>query len=145
MAGVTVLAAVPAICLALADRLSFVGAESACYLPAICLAMPTGPDQTADVRPKGVRRPGAREAAGSSPSVQLFGGNDVRLINRMADRVLAAVVPEISAGACCSMSGESYGKLCECTGSRVVEQTCTYGCHCKVTCGPCRLTGIPCS
>jgi hypothetical protein len=70
----------------------------------------------------------------------------VRLINRMADRLLTAVVPEISAGAgCCSRSGESFGRLCECTGSRVVEQTCTYGCHCAVTCGPCRLTGIPCS
>lgn len=74
-----------------------------------------------------------------------LGGNDARLINRIADRLLTAVVPEISAGAkaCCSKYGTSIGVECSCNG-RVVEKTCTYNCTCGLVCGPCRLTGIPC-
>jgi hypothetical protein len=70
----------------------------------------------------------------------------VHLINRMADRLLTAVVPEISAGAskCCSKNGQSFGRECSCNDGRLIEQTCTYGCHCAVTCGPCRVTGIVC-
>lgn len=68
----------------------------------------------------------------------------MRLINRMADRLLTAVVPAISAGACCSKYKQSFGRECSCNDGRLIEQTCTYGCHCAVTCGPCRVTGIVC-
>ncbi len=69
----------------------------------------------------------------------------MRLINRMADRVLAAVVPEISAGACCSKNGTKKVEECSCPpNGRLSEKTCTYNCSCALVCGPCRLTGIPC-
>jgi hypothetical protein len=68
----------------------------------------------------------------------------MRMINKLADRLLSAVVPEITAGACCSLNGTKYTQECYCKGERVWFQHCQIGCTCKATCGACYNTGAQC-
>jgi hypothetical protein len=68
----------------------------------------------------------------------------MRSIARMADRLLGAVVPEVSAGACCSLDGTKYTNECYCRDGYVWDQTCTIGCTCKASCGACKKTSIEC-
>jgi hypothetical protein len=62
----------------------------------------------------------------------------MRIINRMADRLLAAVVPEIKAGACCPPDTTLH--FCYCRGFQVaVGRYCSYNCACQLSCGACNV------
>jgi hypothetical protein len=61
--------------------------------------------------------------------------NEVRIIGILADRLLGAVVPEITAGACCPQVGERYYNY-KCVKKGVgAKQLCTVTCGCGKTCG----------
>lgn len=70
----------------------------------------------------------------------------MKVIGRIADRILSSVVPEITAGAaaCFCQPGESAGqRSCGCRGNNRWAQLCVYNCACAITCGACRDVG-PC-
>jgi hypothetical protein len=72
---------------------------------------------------------------------------NLRFIAPIADRILSAIVPRATAGACCPP--DPY--LVACTGcyrgyshQYVYEaKTCSYNCACQVSCGGCN-TLVPC-
>jgi hypothetical protein len=68
----------------------------------------------------------------------------MKVITRMADRLLGAVAPKITAGACCSESGQKYTTECYCRSSYVYAKNCVIGCFCQSTCGSCYRTNIQC-
>lgn len=59
----------------------------------------------------------------------------MRMITKIADRLLSTVVPEITAGACCSLNGTKYVNL-KCVRNGVgARQNCTIDCTCHAICG----------
>ncbi len=69
----------------------------------------------------------------------------MRMITRMADRLLSTVVPEITAGACCPQHGQQVINPCYCSGGHVYEQTCYVDCGChRSNCTACREIGTRC-
>ena len=71
----------------------------------------------------------------------------MRLLDSLADRVVAAVVPKTTAAAC-ACTPDSYWEFCFCDvkNSQYVRYTrsCSYNCNCGVYCGGCVVTG-PCN
>lgn len=65
----------------------------------------------------------------------------MKVIGKLADRLLSAVVPEISAGACCTESGQVYYVNCnECDGNGIgLEKKCVVNCYCQGVCGACNI------
>jgi hypothetical protein len=68
----------------------------------------------------------------------------MKVLGKVADRLLSTVVPEIKASACCKGYGTSYTNVCRCSGGRIYTQKCTYNCNCKAVCGPCVETTTVC-
>jgi hypothetical protein len=68
----------------------------------------------------------------------------MRVINRMADRLLDAVVPKITAKAGCGP--ETILEYCYCKGGWIYNKQCEVESNCKLRCGPCYNTGTagPC-
>jgi hypothetical protein len=65
----------------------------------------------------------------------------MRIIANLADRLLSAVVPEITAGACCSDNGKTYYVKCDLCKEKGVglEKKCVVNCYCHAICGPCNI------
>lgn len=62
----------------------------------------------------------------------------MQVINRMADCLLSAVVPRITAGACCPK--DTTLKFCYCVGYQsAAYRYCSYNCSCQVICGGCNV------
>lgn len=59
----------------------------------------------------------------------------MHIINRMADRLLSAVLPEITAGACCPK--DTQISFCYCRHGHPWYRYCSYNCACQVICGGC--------
>jgi len=69
----------------------------------------------------------------------------MQVINRMADRLLSAVIPRIMAGACCPK--DTTIQFCRCIGYQLAEyRYCSYTCSCQVICGGCNVvdTNVNC-
>lgn len=66
----------------------------------------------------------------------------MRLMNLVADRLLSAVVPRITAGACCA--GDPFWKTCFCEDGVWFHKSCHYNCSCGVVCGDCTDTVYTC-
>jgi hypothetical protein len=66
----------------------------------------------------------------------------MRFVTSLADRVISAVVPGITAGACCPP--DNYREECYCRGSVVWAKNCSTNCACKAVCGACYRTNIGC-
>jgi hypothetical protein len=63
----------------------------------------------------------------------------MRMVGRLADKLLNAVVPQISAGACCTHYGEISYKDCSCVRKGVGKRrTCVVSCFCMLTCSACQ-------
>jgi hypothetical protein len=63
----------------------------------------------------------------------------MQVINRMADRLLSAVVPKITAGACCPK--DTTLQFCYCVALLYAQyRYCSYNCSCQVVCGGCNVT-----
>jgi hypothetical protein len=61
--------------------------------------------------------------------------NGMKVIERVADALLGAVVPTVSAGACCGDNGMKYQNF-RCYGNGIGEvQTCQVTCNCGASCG----------
>jgi hypothetical protein len=64
--------------------------------------------------------------------------------------MLSAIVPEVTAGACCGDAGKVYMWVsCGCVGpvgaARIEHKWCTFNCTCKgLVCGPCVATATSC-
>ncbi len=70
----------------------------------------------------------------------------MKVIGKIADRILSTVVPEITAGAaaCFCQPGEFAGyRSCGCSGNINRARPCSYNCACAITCGACQNIG-PC-
>jgi len=64
----------------------------------------------------------------------------MQIINRMADRLLSAVVPSITAGACCPQ--DTTLQFCYCVGNlgrAAAYRYCSYNCSCQLICGGCNV------
>jgi hypothetical protein len=62
----------------------------------------------------------------------------MRMIGIIADKLLGAVVPEIKAAACCTLSGKKYTQSCGCLRNGVgLQQNCVVDCDCQGVCGSC--------
>lgn len=60
----------------------------------------------------------------------------MKVIGQIADRFLSAVVPDIAAGACCTLSGKKYTNT-KCVKKGVgARQSCVVTCDCQASCGP---------
>lgn len=69
----------------------------------------------------------------------------MRILTEMVDRMLSAVVPEITAGACCSMNGQHYKSFCSCPcGKYQRQKNCIIDCACHGICGACYNTSTNC-
>jgi hypothetical protein len=73
--------------------------------------------------------------------------NNMRMITKIADRMLNAVVPEITAGACCPEN--KHYVSCGCRGpvgdSFLYRKLCVTSCDCVTSCTACLYSGIRCS
>ncbi|HEY2505888.1 MAG TPA: hypothetical protein VGI58_05190 [Streptosporangiaceae bacterium] len=65
----------------------------------------------------------------------------MKVIGAIADRLLGIVVPEIKAGACCTLFGKSYNVSCnECAGNGIgLAKRCVVNCDCQAVCGGCTV------
>ena len=65
----------------------------------------------------------------------------MKVFGKLADRFLSAVVPEISAGACCTDLGRVYYVNCnQCDGNGIgLEKKCVVNCDCQGVCGACNI------
>jgi hypothetical protein len=66
----------------------------------------------------------------------------MHVISKIADRMVSAVVPAITASAGCGM--EEYDVSCGCIGQKdgnlyLVYKTCILETNCTVRCGPCSI------
>jgi hypothetical protein len=59
----------------------------------------------------------------------------MRMIGKLADRMLTAFVPKAQAGACCTEHGQCYLNSSGCPGGSF--KRCCYDCNCRAVCGPC--------
>lgn len=71
----------------------------------------------------------------------------MRLIAPIADRLLSAVVPRVTAGACCppdtqQVACDGCGRTSQHLWMRAWK-TCSYNCACKLMCGPCVNRSCP--
>jgi len=66
----------------------------------------------------------------------------MRMIERMSDRLLGLMVPEITAGACCPP--DPWQQECYCRSHAIYAKSCSYNCGCKTFCGSCYNTYIGC-
>ncbi len=67
----------------------------------------------------------------------------MRIIRTMADRMLSAVVPTVTAAAiCCQPDPQVYE--CYCHNGVLYLKTCTPRCNCTLSCGPCYVSDIGC-
>jgi hypothetical protein len=65
----------------------------------------------------------------------------MKAINAMADRLLSAVVPRITAGACCPP--DTTFQLCYCYYPGYgLYRYCSYNCACQITCGGCNTVRL---
>lgn len=66
----------------------------------------------------------------------------MRVVVAIADRMLSAVVPHASAGACCPPNGHEV--ICYCSGCHTYLKYCYYTCGCKYECGACNKANVCC-
>jgi hypothetical protein len=68
----------------------------------------------------------------------------MRVVTRMADRLLDAVVPQITAKAGCAP--ETVTEYCYCKAGYIYNKECTVISNCTLRCGSCYNTGAvgPC-
>jgi len=66
----------------------------------------------------------------------------VRAINRVADRMLGALVPKVTADAQCAIY--QWVQECYCRNNYVYDQSCETQYSCATVCGPCNRTNIEC-
>jgi hypothetical protein len=64
------------------------------------------------------------------------------VVSALADRMLSAVVPRASAGACCPPDGQA--EICFCSGCWRYLKYCHYTCNCVWTCGACYNANYRC-
>jgi hypothetical protein len=65
----------------------------------------------------------------------------MRLLNAAADRLVAAIVPRTTAGAC-ECRPEPWKECC--SPHLGISRTCQYDCRCNVVCGLCSETNPGC-
>ncbi len=69
----------------------------------------------------------------------------MRMINALADRLLSAVAPKITAaGICCPDFGNSYEQNCGCSNGFQKQMFCVVRCNCSIFCQACVTTTIKC-
>ena len=66
----------------------------------------------------------------------------MRVVATIADRMLSAVVPRASAGACCPP--DPVTEICFCSGCWRYLKTCQYNCACTWFCGGCYNANYRC-
>ncbi len=66
----------------------------------------------------------------------------MRVLARIADRMLSVVVPQASAGACCPPDGQEI--ICYCSGCHTYLKYCHYNCACQYECGACNKANVCC-
>jgi hypothetical protein len=66
----------------------------------------------------------------------------MRLMERISDRLLGMVVPEITASAGCIP--DNYQVECSCKNGTIYAKTCSLNGACKQFCGSCYNTYIGC-
>jgi hypothetical protein len=68
------------------------------------------------------------------------------IIGKAADRMLALVVPKLTAGACCLSYGHRSTQRCfnGCKDCHEWEQNCVVNCFCEIICGSCYTFGPAC-
>lgn len=59
----------------------------------------------------------------------------MRMIGKVADRMLTAFVPKARAGACCVEQGSCYFSSTGCVTGML--KRCCFDCNCRAVCGPC--------
>lgn len=69
-----------------------------------------------------------------------------RLTTSVGDRMLARLVPESKAGACCDLAGqcEITTSGCACRNGRVWMREVCADCNCNLQYGPCRSSNVLC-
>ena len=65
----------------------------------------------------------------------------MRFLGLAADRLLAFVVPGLTAGACCTGAGRTLVQSCgTCAGNGIgLGRQCTVTCTCTLSCGACSV------
>lgn len=59
----------------------------------------------------------------------------MKMLGKMADRMLTAFVPKAEAGACCAERGQCYVDFSYCR--TFYSRKCCFDCNCRPVCGPC--------
>lgn len=69
----------------------------------------------------------------------------MRMINKIADRLLSSVAPKITAaGICCPDFGNSYEQDCGCSNGFQKQMFCVVRCNCSIQCNACVQTTDKC-
>jgi hypothetical protein len=63
----------------------------------------------------------------------------MKMLGHLADKLLGAVVPQISASACCTGAGQTFTENCGCVRNGIgSRKTCVVTCFCTLSCGACQ-------
>jgi hypothetical protein len=75
---------------------------------------------------------------------QRKGVRDLRMVAKMADRLLSVVVPTVTAGACCPH--DPYVQECRCHSATksVWVKSCSLNCACQPVCSACYNSFVTC-